>query len=169
MMGNQRPIANPCEVAALRIQHWFGKDRVNLLCLYNLSLQPQDFCKKYKCDLLKPFCIPSQVRQLPLQGYILSKKKKQSKQRLMTQGGTSKPLRFVIDTSQCSVNQANWNHIAPGNALSLRKIAAYCRVKEHRVVFKKLKIISKQPRYGQPKGHQIDSLQLKKGEDLSGA
>jgi hypothetical protein len=165
-MNHKASLATPCETAAIRIQYWLGKDKANLLYLDKSLSKSQDFCKKYKCDLLKPLRIPSQVRHLPVQGYLLSKKKRQNKSRILTKGDSSKILRFTLDTSHCNVNQKNWNHIASGTSLSSERVDSYCRLKEHLLVFRRLKSISKQPRHGEAKKHKIDPIKSTSEQDL---
>lgn len=141
---------NPCVTAAFRISSWIGKDT---LFKPNSS---HDFLKKYKCDLVKPPRIPSQVKHLPMQGYAL-KKKKGTKQRLITKNHQS--LKVVIDPASCCVNQ---KYCAP----MLPKLISY-RLKEHTVVRKRLKIISKQKPVG-PKRHEVVPLSsLKKAEPIN--
>jgi hypothetical protein len=142
---------NPCETAAVRISIWIGKDKDNLL-----GFKPQfqrEFLKKHKCDLVKPPRIPSQVKHLPMQGYAL-KKKKGTKQRLITKNHQS--LKVVIDPSSCCVNQKFYAPMLP-------KLFSW-RLKEHAVVRKRLKIISKQKLAG-PKRHDVVPIASSKKQD----
>lgn len=140
---------NPCETAAVRISTWFGKDKDNLLCF-----KPQfarEFLKEHKCNLVKPPRIPSQVKHLPMQGYALAKKKRGSKQRLITKNHQS--LKVAVNPAYCSMNQKYYPPMLP-------KLFSW-RLKEHAVVRKRLKIISKQKLAG-PKHHDVVSLSSSK-------
>ncbi len=139
---------NSCETAAVRISIWIGKDKDNLLCFKPQF--PHAFLKKYKCDLVMPPRIPSQVKQLPMQGYAL-RKKKGSKQRLITKNHQS--LKVAVDPASCCVNQ---RYCAP----MLPKLFSW-RLKEQAVVRKRLKIISKQKPAG-PKRHDVVPLSSSK-------
>jgi hypothetical protein len=164
-MKENSSFSTQCENAAVRVQYWFGKDKENLLPVAHSTSKTQDFSKKHKCDLVKPPRIPSQIDHLPLQGYVLSKKKRQTKQRQVTKEDLSKALRICIDHSHCSVSQKNSNHLQPKNALSSTRVA-YCRLKEHFLVSKRLKIITKQGLAG-PKRHDIVPIKSSTKQDLS--
>lgn len=159
-MKEKSSLSNPCETAAVRVQYWFGKDKENLLQKDNSAPKSQDFCKKYKCDLVKPPRIPSQVEHLPLQGY-LSKKKKHTKARSVTKDNPSKPLRITVDSSHCNVNQKNLNYLT----LSSDRVA-HCKHKEHFLVSRRLKTITKQHHDG-PKRHQVVPIKSSTQKDLS--
>ena len=152
-MKENTSTSSACENAAVRVHCWFGKDKENLLRLKNPLSKPQDFSKKHKCDPVKPPRIPSQVEHLPLHGYALSKKKRQSKQRHVTKENPSKPLRFNVGPSHCNVNQKNLNHLHQQNPLTSDRVAQ-CRLKEHFFVSKRLKHLSKQKLSG-PKRHDV--------------
>ncbi len=153
-MQENSPVSTPCENAAARVQYWLGKDRDNLLQVKQLPLKSQEFCKTHKCDLVKPPRIPSQIKHLPLQGYVLSKKKRQTKQRSVTkENHSSQKLIFPMDLSHCTVSQKNWGHLHRRNPLSPARVVQ-CRLKEHFLVSKRLKTLSKQKLPG-PKRHQV--------------
>jgi hypothetical protein len=149
-MKEKSPFFNPCETAAVRIQCWFAQ-----LQRSNPVLKSQDFYKKYKCDLLKPPRIPSQIERL----HVLSKKKKQAKTRSVAKENSSKSLRISIDGSHCNVNQKNLNLITPQRV-------AHCKFREHFLVSKRLKTIAKQPSVG-PKKHQVVPIKSSTEQDLS--
>lgn len=151
-----------CENAAFRVQCWFGKDKENLLKI-NLA-KPQDFCKRHKCDMVKPPRIPSQIEHLPLQGYVFSKKKKQAKQRHVTKGNLCKPLRFTVDQAHCNVNQKYPGHLRE-NPLSPARVAQ-CRLKEHFLASKRLKYISKQ-KPASPKRHDVVPIKSSTPKELA--
>jgi hypothetical protein len=155
--------SNSCETAAVRVQYWFGKDKDNLLPMIHSS-KIQEFSKKHKCDLLKAPRIPSQVDHLPLQGYF-AKRKRVPKHRQVTKGTPSKNLSLAIDRSPCSISQKNFNHFHPENTLSSARVV-YCRLKEHLLVSKKLKSISKN-REASPKRHDVVPIKSSTKEDLS--
>jgi hypothetical protein len=169
LMNTKGSLANPCETAAVRIQYWFGKDKTNLLYMDKSLRHSQEFCKKYKCDLLKPpLRILSQFKPLPLEDYIPSKKKRQNKSRsVITKGSGAPSLRFTLDSSHCSVNQKNWNHVASTNTLSSERVDSYCRLKEHLLVFRRLKSMSKQPTHASARRHQIDAIKSSSEQDLA--
>lgn len=146
-MKENPSFSTPCENAAVRVHYWFGKDKENLLRTSTPSAKTQEFSKKHKCDLMKTPRISSQVEHLPLQGYVLSKKKRQTKPRHITKENFSKALRFCVDHSHCSINQKNMNFLQPENALSSERVA-HCRLKGHFLVSKRLKNISKQGQAG---------------------
>jgi len=152
-----------CETAAVRVQYWFGKDKDNLLFIFR-SPKVHEFFKSHQCDLVKAPRIPSQVDHLPLQGY-LTKRKRQTKQRQITKESPSKKLKTAIDRSPCSISQKNFNHFHPENTLSSARVA-YCRLKEHLLVSKKLKSISKN-REASPKRHDVVPIKSSTKEDLS--
>jgi hypothetical protein len=152
-----------CESAAVRVQYWFGKDRGHILP--SAQTPPQDFLKKHKCDLVKPPRIPTQVDHLPLQGY-LAKKKRQTKPRHVTKGNVSKSLGISVDQSHCSVSQKNINYLQPDNALSSARVA-YCRLKEHFLVSKRLKSLNKQAHHTGPKRHNVVPIKSSTQKDLS--
>ncbi|MGC1879027.1 MAG: hypothetical protein WA347_04425 [Rhabdochlamydiaceae bacterium] len=164
-MKETSSFSTPCETAAIRIQYWFGKDKEHFLPFTQPSTKTQPFFKKYKCDLVKPPRIPSQVEHLPLQGYVLSKKKRSTKQRQVTKENFSKMLRYTIDQSHCTICQKNLNYLQPINALSAARVA-YCRLKEHFLVSKRLKTISKQEHTG-PKRHDVVRIKSSSQQDLS--
>ncbi|MBS0604203.1 MAG: hypothetical protein JSS60_04085 [Verrucomicrobia bacterium] len=157
--------SSPCENAAVRVQYWFGKDKANLLYLDKAVSEAKDFSKKHKCDPVKTPRIPSHVEHLPLQGYVLSKKRRQAKPRQVTKGNPSKPLKITVDGSHCNVNQKNLNFIEPEYTLSSARVA-YCRLKEHFLVSKRLKNLSKQHHTG-PKRHQVVPIKSSSQQDLS--
>lgn len=158
--------SSPCENAAVRVQHWFGKDKENLLRIKNHLPKTQEFCKRHKCDLVKTPRIPSQVEHLPLQGYVLSKKKRQTKQRHVTKGNLSKHLRFAIDKAHCNVNQKYPVHLLQENPLTAARVAQVCQFKGHFLVSKRLKHISKQKSAG-PKRHEVVPIKSSSQNDLS--
>jgi len=163
-MKEHSSLMTTCENAAVRVQYWFGKDKGNLLPLVHSSSIAKDFSKKHKCDLVKPPRIPSQVDHLPLQGY-LSKKKRYPKSRQVTKENFSKSLRFCVDPSQCSISQKNINHLQTEKALSSARVA-YCRLKEHFLVSKRLKNITKQA-HASPKQHKVVPIKSSSQQDLS--
>jgi hypothetical protein len=154
-----------CEVAAARVQCWFGKDKDNLWCATAAISKPQDFCKNRKCGQVQPPKVASQIERLPLQGYAVSKKKKPSKKHQVTTENPSKPLGIAIDGSHCSINQKNLNYITSENALSSARVA-YCKLREYLLVSKRLKNISKQHHLG-PKRHEVVCIQSSVQENLS--
>ena len=164
-MNENVSLPSPCENAAIRVQCWFGKDKENLLRLKKPLSEPQEFCKTYKCDLVKPPRMPSQIEHLPLQGYVLSKKKRQAKQRQVTKDNPLKPLRFSVDQAHCCVNQKNLNYMQRENPLSSNRVAQ-CKHKEHFFVSKKLKNISKQNPTG-PKRHDVVRIKSSSQQDLA--
>jgi hypothetical protein len=164
-MKENSSFSSPCESAAIRVQYWFGKDKENLLRIDQSLHQTQDFSKKHKCNLVKTPRIPSQIEHLPLQGYVLSKRRRQTKQRQVTKENFSKTLRLCIDQSRCSMSQKNLNHLQPENALSSARVA-YSRLKEHFLVSKRLKHISKQRPSG-PKRHDVVPIKSSTQQDLS--
>jgi|ERR1700722_4993589 len=164
-MKETSSFATGCESAAIRVQYWFGKDKENILPTVQTPPHLQDFSKKHKCDLVKPPRIPSQVDHLPLQGY-LSKKKRQTKPRRVTKENISKSLRIHIDQSHCSISQKNINYLQPENALSSARVA-YCRLKEHFLVSKRLKSINKQEQHPGPKRHNVVPIKSSTQKDLS--
>lgn len=165
-MKESTPLSTQCENAAVRVQYWFGKDKENLLRLKNPSSNSKDFCKMYKCDLVKPPRISSQIDHLPLQGYVLSKKKKQAKQRHVTkENPLKKPLGFSVDKAHCCVSQKNLNYLLQENPLSSNRVAQ-CNHKEHFLVSKRLKYISKQKTVG-PKRHDVVRIKSSSQQDLS--
>ncbi len=164
-MKENSSLTTSCETAAVRVQYWFGKDKGNLLPLMQSSSVAKDFSKKHKCDLVKPPRIPSQVEHLPLQGYLSKKKRNHAKQRQVTKENFSKTLRFSVDQSQCSVSQKNINHLQTEKALSSARVA-YCRLKEHFLVSKRLKSINKQG-YDIPKQHKVVPIKSSSQQDLT--
>ena len=164
-MKEKSSLSSPCEDAAERVQYWFGKDKENLLQLKNTLPKSQEFCKKHKCDLVKPPKIPFQVEHLPLQGYVLSKKKKHTKQRHVTQGSPFEPLRFTVDQAHCCVNQKNSAHMHRENPLSSQRVAL-CRLREHFLVAKRLKNLSKERPTG-PKRHDVVPIKSATQQDLA--
>jgi hypothetical protein len=158
-------LAASCENAAIRVQYWFGKDKENLLQLKNNLAKPQDFYKKYKYDLVKTPRIPTQIKHLPLQGYVLSKKKRNSKQHHVTKETSSKPSRLPIDLAHCCVNQKNLNLFHQANPLTADRVAQ-CRLKEHFLVSKRLKSLSKEKNLG-PRRHQVVRIQSTPQKDMS--
>lgn len=163
-MKENSSFSTPCETAAVRVQYWFGKDKENILPSVDASSKTQDFSKKHKCDLVKTPRIPPQVDHLPLQGF-LSKKKRQTKPRHVTKENFSKSLCVSVDQSRCSMSQKNSNYLQSENALSSARVA-YCRLKEHFLVSKRLKNISKQG-YTGPKRHQVVPIKSSAQQDLS--
>lgn len=164
-MKEKSSLCSSCETAAVRVQCWFGKDKANLLQLNSPSTKFQDFCTKYKCDLLKAPRIPIQVDNLPLQQYVLAKKRKQTKTRCVSKENPSKPLGISLDSSYCNVSQKNLNHMTSENALSSARVG-YCKLKEHFLVSKRLKNMGKQQNTG-PKRHQVVPIKSWAQEDLS--
>ena len=165
-MKENATLSTPCENAAERIQYWFGKDKELLFCLKNPTAISQDFCKMYKCDLVKPPRIPSQIDHLPLQEYVLSKRKKQTKQRKVTkENPLNKPLRFSVDQAHCCVNQKNLSYLQKENPLSSNRVAQ-CHLKEHFLVSKRLKYLSKQKTTG-PKRHDVIRIKSTSQQDPS--
>jgi hypothetical protein len=164
-MKENSSFSNPCETAAVRVQYWFGKGKESLLPTYQLLSKTQEFSKKHKCDLVKPPRIPSQVEHLPLQGYVLSKKKRPTKQRQVTKENFSKALPIFVDQSRCSISQKNFNYLQPENALSSARVAC-SRLKEHFLVSKRLKTISKQRPTG-PKRHDVVPIKSSTQQELS--
>jgi hypothetical protein len=146
-MRQNSSLPNHCETAAIRVQYWFGRDKDNLLHLSSGEPKSHDFCKKYKCDQLKPPRIISHVEHLPLQGYALSKSKKQIKTRQVTAGNPLKRLQINVDASCCSVNQKSFLHLSPSRV-------AHSKFREHFLVSKRLKNIRQQSSGG-PKRHQM--------------
>lgn len=140
-------LSDPCEHAAIRVQYWFGKDKVNLLPCTETPPKLQDFNKKHKCKHVKTPRIPSQVKHLPLHGYLLTKKKK-PKNRSVIKEHPSKALGISVDRSYCNINQKG---LAP---LALSSRVGPCQLKEHFIVSRKLKKLSKQTSTG-PKRHQV--------------
>ncbi len=163
-MKENSSFSTPCETAAVRIQYWFGKDKGNVLHIAQSPSKTEDFSKKHKCDLVKTPRIPSQVEHLPFQGY-LSKKKRQTKHRQVTKENFSKALRISMDHSHCSVSQKNLNHLHSEYVLSSARVA-YCRLKEHFLVSKRLKSITKQG-YVSPKRHDVVPIKSSNQQDLS--
>jgi hypothetical protein len=164
-MKENSSFSTPCETAAVRVQYWFGKGKENLLLAHQPLPKTQDFSKKHKCDFVKPPRIPSHIEHLPLQGYVLAKKKRPTKQRQVTKENFSKALRISVDQSHCSISQKNLNHLHPQNALSSARVA-YSRLKEHFLVSKRLKNISKQKPTG-PKRHDVVPIKSSTQQDLS--
>jgi hypothetical protein len=162
-MQEKSALSNPCETAAGRVQYWFGKDKANLLQREDSSFNPQEFCKKYKCDPVKPPRFPSQVKGLPLQDDVL-KKKKQTKSRCITQENTSKLAHMAVDCSYCNANQKNFHHLSFENPLSSERVV-YLNLKEHFLVSRWLKMIAKQPQTG-PKRHLFILIKSSPQEDL---
>jgi hypothetical protein len=163
-MKENSSFSNPCETAAVRVHCWFGKDKENLLPVAQFPSKTQDFSKKHKCDLVKTPRILFQVEHLPLQGYLL-KKKRQTKHHQVTKENFSKILRISVDHSHCSISQKNLNHLQPENALSSARVA-YCQLKEHFLVSKRLKNITKQE-HAYPKRHDVVAIKPSKQQDLS--
>ena len=155
-MRQNSSLPNYCETAAIRVQYWFGKDRDNLLHLSKGELKPHDFCKKYKCDLLKAPRIISHVEHLPLQGYALCKNKKQIKTRQVTAGNPLKRLQINVDASCCSANQKRFLHLSPSRV-------AHCKFREHFLVSKRLKNISHQSSCG-TKGRKMVPIKASPSE-----
>ncbi len=151
-MAQQSSRSNLCESAAHRIQSLLDKDKEEMLLLRNPELQSQAFCKKYKCDLVKPPRILPQMDHLSLQGYLLVKGKKQIKSRHVTQGDPIKPLLISVDGSG-----RNEMIQETGQGLSPTRVAA-CKYKEHFLVSKRLKNIS-HSKTGGPKRHQVVPIQ----------
>lgn len=162
-MKENSSLSTPCETSAVRIQYWFGKDKGNLLPIVQSTSKGQDFSKKHKCDLVKTPRIPSHVEHLPLQGY-LSKKKRHNKHRQVTKENFSKTLRISIDQSHCTISQKNFNHLQSECALSSARVA-YCRLKEHFLVSKRLKSITKQGD-ASPKRHDVVPIKSSNQQDL---
>lgn len=146
-MRQNSSLHDHCETSASRVQYWFGRDRNTLLHLGSGELKPHDFCKKYKCDLLKPPRIISHVEHLPLQGYVFSKNRKQIKTRNVTPGNPLKQLQVSVDASCCNMNQKNYLHLSPSRV-------AHCKFREHFLVSKRLKNIS-QNAQGSSKRHKM--------------
>lgn len=164
-MNENSSLSSLCETAAVRIQYWFGKGKANVLpFVVDSTSRTKDFSKSHKCDLVKPPRIPSQVEHLPIQGY-LSKKKRHTKPRQVTKENFSKSLRISMDPSRCSINQKNLNYLQPKNALSSARVA-YGRLKEHFLVSKRLKTISKQGSTG-PKRHLVVPIKSSAQKELS--
>lgn len=134
---------NTCESAAVRIHYWLGNDREKLLRAWH---SVSESLKKYKCDFVKSTRIPSQVDHLPIHGYLLSKKKKQSKNhRRITQEHFSK---------HCTISQKNINHLRPEKALSSARVG-YTRLKEHFLVSKRLKTMGKSKQTNAKRHHVV--------------
>jgi hypothetical protein len=163
-MKENSSLSTPCETAAVRVQYWFGKDKGNLLPVAQSPTKPQEFSKKHKCDLVKTPRIPSQVGHLPLQGY-LSKKKRQTKHRQITKDNFSKALRITVDQSHCSISQKNLNYLQSEYALSSARVA-YSRLKEHFLVSKRLKNITKQG-HTSPKRRDVVPIKSSNQQELS--
>jgi hypothetical protein len=162
-MKKSPSLSTPCETAAVRVQCWFGKDKGNLLPTAQPTSKSQDFSKKHKCDLVKTPRIPSQVEHLPLQGY-LSKKKRHNRQRHVTKENFLKTLPLSVDQSYCTISQKNFNHLQSEYALSSARVA-YCRLKEHLLVSKRLKSITKQGD-ASPKRHEVVPIKSSNQQDL---
>lgn len=95
-------------------------------------------------------------RASPASRLCFIQRKKQTKQRHVTQGNPLKNLRFHVDLTQCSVNQKNRGYLHKQNPLSFERVA-HSRLKEHFLVSKRLKSISKQRPTG-PKRHEVTPI-----------
>jgi hypothetical protein len=123
-----------CESAAVRVQCWFKKDKI----VNDPTLSSGEFYKKYKCNPVKMPRIPRQVGHLSFQGYLLTKKKKQTKGRCVTRGNPLKPLGVTIDT-----HPVHCKDVTSGKALTSKRVAN-CKSKEHLFASKRLKNTSAQ-------------------------
>ena len=166
LMQEKSSLYNPCETAAVRVQYWFGKDKVGRLHLDGGIPTTQDLSKKHQCKTVKAPRLLPQIDHLPLQGYVLSKRKRQTKTRHVTkEEKPSKPLHLTIDGSYCNVNQKNLNSLKSGNKLSAARVA-YGQLKEYFLVSKKLKNLPKQTHTG-PKHHKVVSIKSSSKEELA--
>lgn len=157
--------SNTCETAAFRVQFLFGRDKASLLHRNNVESKSQDFSKKYKCNLVSSFRVPSQIGQLPLQSYVFSRQKKQVKTRYVTTGNSTESIGIAIEAYQCSESQKNLNYVAPECVLSPARVA-YCKLKEYFFASKKLKSFSNYQCSG-PKRHDVVSIKTHSEEGLS--
>lgn len=158
-MRQNSSLLNHCETAAIRVQYWFGRDKNSLLHLSSGEFKTHDFSKKYKCDLVKTPRIISHIEHLPLQGYALSKGKKQIKTRHVTTENPLKQLQITVEGSCCSVNQKSYLHLSPSRV-------AQCKYREHFLVSKRLKNISHHTSGGS-KNHQMVPIKSSISKDFS--
>jgi hypothetical protein len=142
-----------CETEAVRVQYWFGKG-ANLLSM-DARAKSQEFCKKYKCDLVKTPRTPTQVKHLSFQGYILEKKKKHGKNRSVTKENPSKPFGISIDPKA----------VTEYNALTSARVVKY-KLKEHLFAAKRLKNSQKQRTSG-PTRHQVVPIKSSTQQELA--
>lgn len=142
-MKENSSLATPCETAAVRIQCWFGRDKEHRLLIQQSLAPPKEFSKKHKCDLVKTPRIPPQIEQLPVHGYSLAKRKKQTKSRLITKDTPIQSLKITIEPNTCSVSQKYYSRMRRHSTLCSERVASW-RLKEHFLVCKRLKILSKQ-------------------------
>jgi hypothetical protein len=152
--------ANPLETSVVRIQYWLGKDKEILLHSAPALSKAQEFCKKYKCNLVKPPRIVSQVDRLQPHGDDFINKKRQ-----ITQDRHSKPLGITVNQSHCNINQKDLHYFQLEKTLSSARVAQ-CRHKEHYLVAKRLKDLSQQADSG-PKSRQIVQIKSSTEEELS--
>ena len=141
--------STPCETAAFRIHCWLGKERTAFLRQTTPSEHWREFSKKHKCDLVNPPRIPSQIAHLPLHGYELTKRKRNGKSHHITAQASDKSLKVTVEQANCSVNQKYY----PLGPLSSDRVAPW-RLKEHFIVSKRLKFLSKQTP-AHPKRHSV--------------
>ncbi len=147
------------------MQFWFGRDKANLLHLRYTESQSQEFSKKYKCNLVSSFRVPSQIDQLPLQNFVFSKQKRHVKTRYVTAGKPEESIGIAIDSSHCCASQKNFNDIAPECVLSPARVA-YSKLKEHFFASKRLRSISNYQNPG-PKRHDVTPIKTQTVEELS--
>jgi hypothetical protein len=126
--------SNSCQGAAVRVQYWFKKDKANPA----YESDPAQFYKRCKCNFVRAPRTVKQVEHLPLQGYLLTKKKRQLKRRCVVGKNSSRSLSLAID--MCSARLEN---ATSEQALSSKRIIS-CKSKEHQFAHKRLKITPSQ-------------------------
>ena len=146
-MHNQISHETACKSAAVKVQYWLGKEKDALMGKEYFIQKPKDFFKTYKCDLVKTPRIPTQVEHIPLYGYNVSKKKKQSKPRHITKEGKTSSFKIDLDSTSCSVNQKYPHYLSSDRVINWH-------LKEHFFVCKRLKLLAKQLHPG-PKRHDV--------------
>ena len=155
-------LSNPSEAAAIRIQYWFGKDKQVLLGLNSSVPKAQEFPRKHQCRFLKPPRIVSQVDHLS--GHTVPKKNKNARVRQVSQENHFKPLGITVNQPH-SIHKKDLSYFQLENTLSPERVVR-CRHKEHFLVSKRLKNLSKQGSSG-PKRHLVVRIKSSSQEELS--
>ncbi len=154
--------STPCELAAVRVHSFFGKDKALLFYFGQLRYRKGEWSKKHTCDLFKTPRISSEVKPGPLHG-LFSKRKQGSKARTVTKTAPEEQVSIFIDPSLCCMSQKNANFIAPEKALTSARVG-YHRLKEHILASKRLKTLSRQSTSG-PKRHEVFKINASNTEE----